>query len=147
MVQRSEPSGSSGWQYLNHVSNDVASPNVAMNARDGARFCPTQPTPFPAAQAGTSPQVPHPSWGKALGLAPFYRWEAESVGVLVTMTESRTQLSRSLPPTRAPRPGLRWPLSPARHCGASYLHQECHSTPYTPSPSRICCHCPCSPRR
>ena len=30
-------------------------------------------------------------------MAPFYRWETERVGVLVISTESRTQLSRSLP--------------------------------------------------
>lgn len=47
----------------------MASPNVAMNARIGARFCPTQPTPPLLRPA--PPQAPHPSWGKALGLAPF----------------------------------------------------------------------------
>lgn len=39
----------------------MASPNAAMNARVGARFCPTQPTPSPAAQAAPPPRCPIPA--------------------------------------------------------------------------------------
>ena len=72
----------------------MASPNVALNARIGARLCPTQPHPPCSGQH--LPRCPIPA-GVKLGLAPFYRWETERVGVLVISTESRTQLSRSLP--------------------------------------------------
>lgn len=92
--------------------------------------------------ASASP-LQHPSWERAQGLAPFYRW-ATGPRRGVGWSPARVQhcLSRSPPPPKAPPPA---PQGPPH--GATYHCQGPRSTPCTPSPSRTCCRCLGSPRR
>lgn len=71
----------------------VASPNVAMPGLEPSS-APLSLSCLPSAWA----QMPHPSWGKASGLAPFYRWETEAqrVAGLVTWYRVRNSAFQTL---------------------------------------------------
>lgn len=87
-----------------------------MAAPGSAQFCQAPQTALHTLCLYPVPQVPHPSWAEAWGLAPHERREAEALGVGGLVTWYRVQSSALQALTyRALPPGPQQPLGPARH--------------------------------